>query len=110
MGNGAIRMTTQELLERAKAAKGAMALADTDTKNRALLAMAAALESRGEDILAANALDLEGARGTVSEVMLDRLALSPPGWPVWRRASGRWQPSPIRWGLSWAGWSGPTGW
>ncbi len=77
MGNGAIRMTTQELLERAKAAKGAMALADTDTKNRALLAMAAALESRGEDILAANALDLEGARGTVSEVMLDRLALSP---------------------------------
>ena len=32
-------MTTMELLTRAKAAKGAMALANTDTKNAALLAM-----------------------------------------------------------------------
>ena len=70
-------MTTQELLQKAKEAKGAMALADTDTKNRALLAMADALEERCPDILAANALDLEAARGTVSDVMLDRLALSP---------------------------------
>ena len=37
-------MTTQELLQKANAAKGAMALADTGTKNRALLAMAGALE------------------------------------------------------------------
>ena len=29
------------------------------------------------DILAANVQDLEAARGTISEVMLDRLALSP---------------------------------
>lgn len=70
-------MTTQELLQKANAAKGAMALADTETKNRALLAMADGLEARCPDILAANALDLEAARGTVSEVMLDRLALSP---------------------------------
>ncbi len=70
-------MTTQELLQKAKGAKGAMALADTDTKNRALLAMADALEEHCPDILAANALDLEAARGTVSNVMLDRLALSP---------------------------------
>ncbi len=70
-------MTTQELLQKAKGAKGAMALADTDTKNRALLAMADALEEHCPDILAANALDLEAARGTVSDVMLDRLALSP---------------------------------
>ena len=33
-------MTTLELLQKAKAAKSAVALADTDTKNRALLAMA----------------------------------------------------------------------
>ena len=70
-------MTTFELLQRAKGAKGAMAAVDTQVKNRALLAMADALEARQQDILAANALDLGGALGTVSDVMLDRLALSP---------------------------------
>ena len=69
-------MSTQELLQKAKGAKGAMALADTAAKNRALLAMADALIAHESDILAANALDLEAARGTISEVMLDRLALS----------------------------------
>ena len=69
-------MTTMELLTQAKAAKAAMALADTASKNQALLAMAGALEAHKADILAANALDLEGARGTISQVMLDRLALS----------------------------------
>ena len=69
-------MTTIELLERARAAKTAMALANTDTKNAALLAMADALMANQQAILAANELDLEGAKGTVSDVMLDRLALS----------------------------------
>lgn len=69
-------MTTQELLQKAKASKAAMALADTDRKNRALLAMADALIARADPILAANALDMEAARGTISEVMLDRLALN----------------------------------
>ena len=69
-------MTTQELLEKARQAKGAMAMAGTEQKNRALLAMADGLERRCEDILEANRLDLEGAKGTVSDVMLDRLALS----------------------------------
>ncbi len=68
-------MTTQELLQRAKAAKGAMALADTGTKNRALLAMADALIDHTQPILTANGLDLIEAKGTVSNVMLDRLAL-----------------------------------
>ena len=70
-------MTTLELLAKARGAKGAMALADTQTKNHALLAMADALLTYQSDILSANALDLEAARGTVSEVMLDRLALNP---------------------------------
>ena len=70
-------MTTFELLQKAKSAKGAMTLASTDTKNAALLAMADALVENQQAILAANALDLEAARGTVSDVMLDRLALSP---------------------------------
>ncbi len=69
-------MTTRELLQRAKAAKGAMALADTGTKNRALLAMADALIDHTQPILTANGLDLIEAKGTVSNVMLDRLALS----------------------------------
>ena len=70
-------MTTLELLEKARASKGAMSLADTETKNNALLAMADALLEHQEEILTANQADLEAARGTVSEVMLDRLALSP---------------------------------
>ena len=70
-------MTTFELLQQAGAAKTAMTLASTGTKHAALLAMAEALEENQQAILAANALDLEAARGTVSDVMLDRLALSP---------------------------------
>ena len=70
-------MTTAQLLTAVRSAKTQMALADTLTKNQALLAMAQALEEHTEEILAANALDLEQARETVSSVMLDRLALSP---------------------------------
>ena len=69
-------MTTMEILRRAKAAKSAMVLADTDTKNRALLAMADALITNQDVILAANALDLEAAKGVVPDVMLDRLLLT----------------------------------
>ncbi len=70
-------MTTQELLQKARGAKTAMALASTETKNKALSAMADALERRQAEILAANQLDLDAARGTISSVMLDRLALNP---------------------------------
>ena len=70
-------MTTQDLLTLARGAKTAMALLDTETKNQGLRAMADRLEARQADILAANAQDLEAARGTISDVMLDRLALSP---------------------------------
>ena len=69
-------MTTMELLQQAKAAKWAMNLADPEQKNAALLAMADCLLEEQQAILAANALDLEAAKGTVSDVMLDRLALS----------------------------------
>ena len=69
-------MTTMELLKKARAAKTAVALASPEIKNAALLAMADALEGESPSILAANALDMETAGGTVSDVMLDRLALS----------------------------------
>ena len=69
-------MTTREILQAAKAARPALQGADTQQKNRALLAMADALEAQAEAILAANAQDMDAARGTISEVMLDRLSLT----------------------------------
>lgn len=69
-------MTTQEILTAAKGAKRAMAAADTETKNNALKQMAEALLEDSEQILQANAEDMDAARGTVSDVMLDRLKLT----------------------------------
>ena len=67
----------KNMLSAAKAAKLEVSRLSTQQKNAALEAMAAALIENESAILAANALDLEAARGTVSDVMLDRLALSP---------------------------------
>ena len=64
------------MLEAAKAAKTQIAALSTEQKNAALLAMADALIANEAAILAANALDLEAARGTVPDVMLDRLLLT----------------------------------
>ena len=69
-------MTTQEMLKLAKEAKTSMMLADTDTKNAALLAMAEELIAGTDEILAENEKDLEASKGIISDVMLDRLALS----------------------------------
>ncbi|HIX13811.1 MAG TPA: glutamate-5-semialdehyde dehydrogenase [Candidatus Anaerofilum faecale] len=69
-------MSITEQLQAARAACRALALADTGAKNRLLSAMADALLAAEESILAANAADLAAARGTVPDVMLDRLALS----------------------------------
>ena len=65
------------MLEAAKAAKTEITGLTTDQKNAALNAMADALIAHQDAILAANALDLEAARGSVSDVMLDRLQLTP---------------------------------
>lgn len=70
-------MTTQEILQLAQGARLPVALADTHTKNEALEAMAVALIAAQDTILAANKQDLDAARGRVSDVMLDRLALTP---------------------------------
>ena len=64
------------MLAAAKAAKTQIASLTTEQKDNALLAMADALLFHQEQILAANALDLEAAKGTVSNVMLDRLLLT----------------------------------
>ena len=70
-------MTTQEILHAAQSARTPLALADADTKNAALESMAVALVAAMDDILTANQNDLKAARGRVSDVMLDRLALTP---------------------------------
>ena len=64
------------MLENAKAAKTAIARLTSAQKNAALNAMADALLEYEADILAANAQDLEAAKGSVSDVMLDRLLLT----------------------------------
>ena len=68
--------TTQEILAAAKNAVPQLLTLTAEEKNSALLAMADALEQATAEILAANALDMEAARGHISEVMLDRLALT----------------------------------
>lgn len=68
--------TTQEILAAAKNAVPQLLTLSAAEKNNALLAMADALEQATAEILAANALDMEAARGHISEVMLDRLALT----------------------------------
>ena len=64
------------MLEAAKAAKFAVTALTTDQKNAALEAMAQALIDNQEAILAANAVDMDNARGKVPQVMLDRLLLT----------------------------------
>ena len=65
------------MLENARAVKGQIACLTEQQKNNGLYAMADALLAQEAAILEANAQDLEAARGTVSDVMLDRLSLSP---------------------------------
>lgn len=67
--------TTREILQLAHA-EAALTPPSTEQKNQALAAMADALERHTEAILAANRIDMEQARGHISEVMLDRLMLN----------------------------------
>ncbi len=68
-------MTTLEILKSAAAVRPRLALLTEAEKNGALAKMADALVADTEAILAANAVDIENARGKISDVMLDRLAL-----------------------------------
>lgn len=67
--------TTQEQLALARSAKKSINTANTALKNQALEAMASQLLKATDAILAANQIDMEAARGKISEVMLDRLFL-----------------------------------
>ena len=69
-------MTTQQILKTAKQTLPQTATLTTAQKDAALCAMADALIAQTDAILEANAADIKAARGSISEVMLDRLALS----------------------------------
>ena len=69
-------MTTFDILRAARSAWPALQTADTTLKNEALSAMADALLEHTDEILSANALDMEAAKGSISPVMLDRLMLN----------------------------------
>jgi glutamate-5-semialdehyde dehydrogenase len=66
------------LAERARAAASSLAITSTEQRNRALLAMSHALTAKQDQILDANAMDMDAARekGT-SAGLLDRLELTP---------------------------------
>lgn len=70
-------MTTQEIMERTKLASRGLCTAATEQKNLALREMADAVTAASDKILAANSDDMEAARGKITEVMLDRLLLTP---------------------------------
>ncbi len=67
--------TTQAILQDAREHAAALGCTNTETRNRYLLAMADAILSHTDAILAANAMDMEKAQGKISPVMLDRLRL-----------------------------------
>ena len=69
--------SVQDIADRAERASEVLACADTESKNRVLLRMAALLEERCDEIIAANEQDLEQARGAgIEGSLLDRLAFS----------------------------------
>ncbi len=64
--------------EKAVSAERILGTADTNLKNKALEAMAAALIERTDDIIAANAKDMDSAaKQGMKDSMLDRLRLTP---------------------------------
>jgi len=69
-------MTTLEILKKAKALCPEMTALTTEIKNAALNSMADALINNTEKILSENKKDVENAKGKISDVMIDRLALS----------------------------------
>ena len=68
--------STQEILQRAKLAEQDAPTLSTALKNSALLKMAELLELQKDEVLQANALDIQNATGKIPDVMLDRLRLN----------------------------------
>jgi glutamate-5-semialdehyde dehydrogenase len=71
-----VTTSVTDLCRDAKAAARKLAAVDSNTKNGALLAIASALEAHVDEILEANARDLEAGRESgLSDALMDRLRL-----------------------------------
>ncbi|WP_331372510.1 glutamate-5-semialdehyde dehydrogenase [Sinorhizobium chiapasense] len=79
VNNGAdVNSVMLEIGRLAKAASRPLAIASAERKHAALIAMADAIVARTDEILGANAVDLENARKTgVAKAFIDRLTLNP---------------------------------
>ena len=104
-------MTTKQILLNAVSAKVSAAMLSEEVKNRALLAISDSINSNMRDIIEANKLDMANSKGTMSDVMLDRLRLdgdrirgmadgvrevaSLPD-PVWKKEEGFVRPDGLR--------------
>lgn len=78
MANGSLKEEALRLGKRAKVAARQLAPLSSAEKNRALLAMADALERRSAFLISENQKDLESAKtASVGSAILDRIALNP---------------------------------
>ncbi len=69
-------MTTLEILKKSKAQKAVLAASTGEQRNLVLTKMAESLRLHCDEIIAANALDIENAKDKISPVMIDRLTLT----------------------------------
>jgi glutamate-5-semialdehyde dehydrogenase len=77
-GAAALELEMLAMGRNARAAARTLALAGAETRTRAIAGMARALRARSEQVLKANAADLEDARSAgMAAAMMDRLALDP---------------------------------
>ena len=75
-----VKQYMRQVGQQARAASRAMARADTNAKNKALLAMAAAIERDAAKLLVANAQDMSHAKDAgLDAALLDRLQLTAKG-------------------------------
>src|SRR3954467_11239382 len=110
------RQSVAELCLAARDAARVLAQADAALKDRALHALASALEARTPEILEANARDLEAGRESgLSAALMDRLGLDEGrvgaggGWRRCPPASARSSRSRTRSGRCWTASACPTG-
>ncbi len=69
--------TVRTLGERAKVASALLAQTSGEVRRAALRAMADALDAGSDHLVAINAKDVEAARGTLTNALVDRLTLTP---------------------------------
>src|SRR6266576_4140559 len=105
-----LAQTMAEIGRRARGAASRLALAPAESKTAALKAAAAAIRSRANEILSANAEDLtEAKQAGIGSALLDRLALDPKRLEAVARGLEdiAAQPDPV--GRVLAEWSRPNG-